>query len=68
MLPRFGLQIGARSLGLKEGFDSIWLVSFMHNDLAYIDLGQKTLQPIDNLLGTWLSSMCPEWTQYGLSF
>jgi hypothetical protein len=35
--------------------DGIWLVSFMHYDLGYIDLEQKTLQPIDNPFGTRLS-------------
>jgi selenophosphate synthase len=37
--------------------DGIWLVSFMHYDLGYIDLEQKTLQTIDNPLGTRLSPM-----------
>jgi hypothetical protein len=27
-----------------------WLVSFMHYDLGYIDLEQRTLQPLDNAL------------------
>lgn len=35
-------------LGLREVDDDIWLVSFMHYDLGYIDLEEKTLQPIDN--------------------
>ena len=34
------------------------LVSFMHYDLGYIDLEQKTLQPIDNPFGTRLSPRC----------
>ena len=29
----------------------------MHQDLGYIDLEQKTLQPLDNPLGTRLSPM-----------
>jgi hypothetical protein len=32
--------------------DGIWLVSFMHYDLGYIDLEQRTLQTIDNPFGT----------------
>jgi hypothetical protein len=36
---------------------SIWLVSFMHYDLGYFDLEQKTLQPLDNPFGTRLSPM-----------
>jgi hypothetical protein len=35
----------------------IWLVSFMHYDLGYFDLGQKTLQPLDNPFGSRLSPM-----------
>ena len=31
-----------------------WLVSFMHHDLGYIDLKQKTLQPIVQPFGTRL--------------
>ena len=29
----------------------IWLVSFMSYDLGYIDLEEKTLQPLDNPFG-----------------
>ena len=32
-------------------------VSFMHYDLGYIDLEQKTLQPLDNPFGPRLSPM-----------
>ena len=35
----------------------IWLASFMHYDLGYFDLEQKTLQPLDNPFGTRLSPM-----------
>ena len=35
-----------QKLGIKEVDDSIWLVSFMHYDLGYFDLEQKTLQPL----------------------
>lgn len=37
-----------QKLGIREVEDGIWLVSFMHYDLGYIDLEQKTLQTIDN--------------------
>jgi hypothetical protein len=49
--------LAGQLVGLKEVEDSIWLVSFMHYDLGYIDLEQKTLQPIDNPFGTRLSPM-----------
>ena len=35
----------------------IWLVSFMHYDLGYIDLEQRTLQPTDNPFGPGVSPM-----------
>ena len=44
-------------LGVKEVDDGIWLVSFMHYDLGYIDLEQRTLQPLDNPFGTRLLPM-----------
>jgi hypothetical protein len=46
-----------RGLGLKVVDDGIWLVSFMHYDLGYFDLDQKTLQPLDNPFGTRSSPM-----------
>jgi transposase InsO family protein/transposase-like protein len=51
-----GVLAGQR-LGIKEVDDAIWLVSFMHYDLGYIDLEQRTLQTIDNPFGTRLSPM-----------
>ncbi|CDM55924.1 Hypotetical predicted protein [Rhizobium favelukesii] len=49
---------GRPELGITEVDDGIWLVSFMHYDLGYIDLEQRTLQTIDNPFGTRLSPMC----------
>jgi hypothetical protein len=43
----------------RGGNDGIWLVSFMHYDLGYFDLQQKTLQPIENPFGTRLLPMSP---------
>ena len=43
--------------GIEEVDDGIWLASFMHYDLGYFDLEQKTLQPLDNPFGTRLSPM-----------
>jgi hypothetical protein len=43
--------------GIKKVDDGIRLVSFMHYDLGYFDLEQKTLQPLDNPFGTRLSPM-----------
>jgi hypothetical protein len=37
--------------GIKEVDDGIWLVTFMHYDLGYIDLEEKTLQPLNNPFG-----------------
>ena len=49
--------LAGQRLGIKEVEDGIWLVSFMHYDLGYIDLEQKTLQTIDNPFGSRLSPM-----------
>jgi transposase InsO family protein len=49
--------LAGQNLGIKEVDDGIWLVSFMHYDLGYIDLEQKTLQPLDNPFGPRLSPM-----------
>ncbi len=49
--------LAGQKVGIKEVDDGIWLVSFMHYDLGYFDLEQKTLQPLDNPFGTRLSPM-----------
>jgi hypothetical protein len=47
--------LAGQKLGIKEVDDGIWLLSFMHFDLGYFDLEQKTLQPLDNPFGSRLS-------------
>lgn len=37
-----------QTLGLKEVDENTWLVSFMDFDLGYVDLEEKTLQPLEN--------------------
>jgi hypothetical protein len=49
--------LAGQRLGIKEVDEGIWLVSFMHYNLGYFDLEQKTLQPLDNPFGTRLSPM-----------
>ena len=49
--------MAGQKLGIKEVDEAIWLVSFMHYDLGYIDLEQKALQTIDNPFGSRLSPM-----------
>jgi transposase InsO family protein len=49
--------LAGQRLGIKEVDDGIWIVSFMHYDLGFIDLEQKTLQPVDNPFGTRLLPM-----------
>jgi hypothetical protein len=41
-----------QAVGTKEVDDGIWLVSFMNYDLGYIDLEEKTLQPLHNPFGS----------------
>ena len=49
--------MAGQRLGIKEVDEAIWLVTFMHYDLGYIDLEQRTLQTIDNPFGRRLSPM-----------
>ena len=49
--------LAGHKLGIKEVDEGIWLVSFLDYDLGYIDLEQKTLQPLDNPFGPRLSPM-----------
>ena len=49
--------LAGQRLGIKEVDDGIWIVSFMHYDLGFIDLEQKTLQPLDNPFGPRLLPM-----------
>ena len=49
--------LAGQKLGIKEVDDGIWLISFMRYHLGYIDLEQKTLQPLDNPFGPRLSPM-----------
>ncbi len=43
--------LAGQAVGIKEVDDGIWLVSFMEYDLGYIDLEEKTLQPLKNPFG-----------------
>jgi transposase InsO family protein len=47
-----------QKLGIKEVDEGIWIVSFMQYDLGFIDLEQKTLQPVDNPFRIRVSPMC----------
>ncbi len=43
--------LAGQAVGIKEVDDGIWLVSFMHYDLGYVDLEEKSLQPLENPFG-----------------
>jgi hypothetical protein len=43
--------LGGQAVGVKEVDEGIWLVSFMKYDLGYVDLEDKTLQPLPNPFG-----------------
>jgi transposase InsO family protein len=49
--------LAGQRVGIKEVDEGIWIVSFMQYDLGYIDLEQKTLQPLDNPFGARLLPM-----------
>lgn len=44
-------SLAGQTVGVKEVDDGIWLVSFMKYDLGYIDLEEKSLQPLENPFG-----------------
>ena len=48
---------GGQKLGLREVDNDVWLVSFMHYDLGYIDLEDCKLQTIDTPFGSRVSPM-----------
>jgi hypothetical protein len=50
-------SVAGQAVGIKEVDDGIWLVSFMDYDLGYIDLEEKTLQPLNNPFGPKLLPM-----------
>src|SRR5580765_4962436 len=50
-------SLAGQAVGVKEVDSGIWLVSFMDYDLGYIDLEEKTLQPLDNPFGPPVSPM-----------
>jgi transposase InsO family protein len=49
--------LAGQRLGIKEVDEGIWLVSFISYDLGFIDLEQRTLQPLDNPFGPRLLPM-----------
>jgi hypothetical protein len=46
----FSTVFAGQAVGIKEVEEGIWLVSFMEYALGYIDLEEKTLQPLEILL------------------
>lgn len=44
-------SLAGQAVGIREVEEGIWLVSFMRYDLGYIDLEERTLQPLDNPFG-----------------
>ena len=50
-------SLAGQAVGVKEVDHGIWLVSFMDYDLGYIDLEEKTLQPLENPFGHKVSPM-----------
>jgi hypothetical protein len=44
-------SLAGQAVGVKEVDQGIWLVSFMDYDLGYVDLEERTLQPLGNPFG-----------------
>jgi len=45
------MVFAGQAVGIKQVEEGIWLVSFMNYDLGYVDLEERTLQPLDNQFG-----------------
>jgi hypothetical protein len=45
----FSTFFAGQAVGIKEGHDDIWLVSFMDYDLGYFDLETRVLEPVEIL-------------------
>src|SRR5947209_8358940 len=45
------LALAGQAVGIREVEHGIWLVSCLQYDLGYIDLEEKTLQPLQNPSG-----------------
>ncbi len=56
------VTLAGQAVGVKEVDGGIWLVSFMDYDLGYIDLEEKTLQPLANPFGPKVLPMSQERT------
>lgn len=52
--------LAGQRVGIKEVDDGIWLVSFMHYDLGYLDDETYRLEPIANPFGAKVLPMSPE--------
>jgi hypothetical protein len=44
-------RLAGQAVGVKEVDHGTWLVSLTEYDLGYIDLEEKTLQPLENPFG-----------------
>ena len=44
-------SLAGQAVGVKEVDHGIWLVSFMDYDLGFVDLEERTLQPLQNPFG-----------------
>jgi hypothetical protein len=49
-------SLAGQAVGIREVENGIWLVSFMRYDLGYIDLEERTLQPLENPFGAKTSA------------
>jgi hypothetical protein len=51
------IVLAGQRLGIKEVDKGSWVVSFKSYDLGFLDLEQRTLQPLDNPFGPRLLPM-----------
>ena len=53
-------RLAGQKVGVLQVSDRIWLVTFMHYELGYLDDESCRLEPIENPFGPKVLSMFPE--------
>jgi putative transposase len=50
--------LAGQKVGIKEGDEGIWQVSFMNYEIGYFDLETCRVEPVDNSFKAKVLSMC----------
>jgi putative transposase len=53
-------RVSGQNVGVLQEGDHVWLVTFMHCDLGYLDDETCRVEPIENPSGPTVLPTCPE--------